>query len=157
MLVIIITSLCNVYSVRILIESLLLLLLLSHFSCVTLCDPMDCSPPGSSVHGILQARTLEWVAVPSSRGSSRSRDWTCTSYVFCIGRQVIYHQCCLGSPLNSIQRNQILINQMNTPQLVFLPKYILYPRNVALVLQAFTVLKCSHWLLVFTWLSGNFI
>ena len=45
-------------------------------SCPTLCDPMDCSPPGSSVHGILQARTLEWVAIPSSRGSSRPRDQT---------------------------------------------------------------------------------
>ena len=39
-------------------------------SCPTLCDPMDCSLPGSSVHGILQARILEWVATPSSRGSS---------------------------------------------------------------------------------------
>ena len=38
-------------------------------SCPTLCDPMDCSPPHSSVHGILQARILEWVAMPSSRGS----------------------------------------------------------------------------------------
>ena len=38
--------------------------------CTTLCDPMDCSPPGSSVHGILQARILAWVAMPSSRGSS---------------------------------------------------------------------------------------
>ena len=37
-------------------------------SCLTLCDPMDCSPPGSSVHGILQARILEWVTIPSSRG-----------------------------------------------------------------------------------------
>ena len=45
-------------------------------SCLTLCDPMDCSPPGSSVHGILQARILEWVARPFSRGSSRPRDWT---------------------------------------------------------------------------------
>ena len=43
-------------------------------SCPTLCDPMDCNPPGSSVHGILQARILEWVAIPSSRGSSRPRD-----------------------------------------------------------------------------------
>ena len=42
--------------------------------CPTLCDPMDCSLPGSSVHGILQARILEWVAVPSSRGPSRSRN-----------------------------------------------------------------------------------
>ena len=41
------------------------------------CDPKDCSPPGSSVLGILQARTLLWVAMPSSRGSSLLRDWTC--------------------------------------------------------------------------------
>ena len=43
-------------------------------SCLTLCDPMECSPPGSSVHGILQARTLEWVAMLFSRRSSRPRD-----------------------------------------------------------------------------------
>ena len=42
-------------------------------SCPTLCNPMDCTPPGSSVHGILQARILEWVAMPSSRGFSRPR------------------------------------------------------------------------------------
>ena len=47
--------------------------------CSPLCNPTDCSPPGSSVHGILQARTLEWVAMPSSRGSSRPRDQTCNS------------------------------------------------------------------------------
>ena len=39
-------------------------------SCLALCDPVDCSPPGSSVHGVLQVRTLQWVAVSSSRGSS---------------------------------------------------------------------------------------
>ena len=43
-------------------------------SCPTLCDPMDCSPPGSSIHGLLQTRILEWAATPSSRGSSRPRD-----------------------------------------------------------------------------------
>ena len=43
-------------------------------SCLTLCNPMDCSPPGSSVYGILQARILEWVAMPSSRASSQPRD-----------------------------------------------------------------------------------
>ena len=63
-------------------------------SCLTLCDPMDHSPPGSSVHEILQARILEWVAMPSSRGSSWPRDWTWVSYVFCLGRWVLY----LGSP-----------------------------------------------------------
>ena len=45
-------------------------------SCLTLCDPTDCSPPGSSVPGILQARILEWVARPFPRGSSQSSDWT---------------------------------------------------------------------------------
>ena len=49
--------------------------------CPTLWDPMDCSPPGSSVHGILQARILEWVAISSSRGSSRPRDWTLISCI----------------------------------------------------------------------------
>ena len=43
-------------------------------SCPTLCDSVNCGPPGSSVHGILQARTLEWVAMPSSRRSSPPRD-----------------------------------------------------------------------------------
>ena len=45
-------------------------------ACPTLCNPMDCSPPGSSTHGILQARILEWVAISFSRGSSRPRDRT---------------------------------------------------------------------------------
>ena len=52
--------------------------------CLTLCDPMDCSPPGSSVHGILQAIMLKWVVVLSSRGSSPSRDRThisCGSHI----------------------------------------------------------------------------
>ena len=50
-------------------------------SCPTLCNPMDCSPPGFSVHGILQARILEWLAMPSSRGSSRTREWTRVSCI----------------------------------------------------------------------------
>jgi len=57
-------------------------------SCLTLWDPMDCNPPGSSVHGILQARTLEWVAISSSKGSSWPRDRTCLFY---IDRQILYH------------------------------------------------------------------
>ena len=50
-------------------------------SCLTLCDPMDCSPPGSSVHGIFQARVLEWVAISFSRGSSQPRDRTQVSRI----------------------------------------------------------------------------
>ena len=58
---------------------------------LTLCDPMDHSPPGSSVHGILQARILEWVTMPSFRESSQCRDGISISYVFCIDLQVLYH------------------------------------------------------------------
>ena len=50
-------------------------------SCLTLCNTMDCSPPGSSVCGIFQARILEWVAIPFSKGSSQPRDWTCVSCI----------------------------------------------------------------------------
>ena len=49
---------------------------------------MDCSPPGSSVHGIIQARILDWVAISFFRGSSRSGEQACVS---CIGRQILYH------------------------------------------------------------------
>ena len=60
--------------------------------CLTLCDAMDSSSlSGSSVHGTLQARTLERVAMPSSRDSSRPRDWTLIFYTSCIGRRVLYH------------------------------------------------------------------
>ena len=66
-------------------------------SCPTLCSRMDCSLPGSSAHGISQARTLEWVAIFSSRGSSQLRDQT---HVSCVGRRILSHQ---GSPKKSIQ------------------------------------------------------
>ena len=57
-------------------------------------DPMNCKPPGSSVHGIFQAKILEWVAIFYSRGFSWPRDWTCVSCISCvswIGRQILYH------------------------------------------------------------------
>ena len=57
------------------------LLVLVTQSCLTLCDPMDCSPPGSFVHGILQARMLKWVAISFSRGSSWPRGWTQVSCI----------------------------------------------------------------------------
>ena len=62
-------------------------------SCLTLCNAMDCSRQESSVHGILRARILDWVAMPSSRGSSWPRDQTWVSYGSCIDRRVLYHQC----------------------------------------------------------------
>ena len=55
------------------------------------CDPVDYSPPCSSVHGIFQTRVLKWVVISHSRGSSRPRDRNCISCVSCIGRQILYH------------------------------------------------------------------
>ena len=64
--------------------------------CPALCNPMDSSLPGFSVHGILQARILEWVAIPFSRGSSWPRDRTLVS---CIGRRVLYHWATIQSTI----------------------------------------------------------
>ena len=60
-------------------------------SCLTLCTPLGCRPSGSSVHGILKARIMNWVAIPFSRVSSQPKDQTRGSYVSCIGRRVLYH------------------------------------------------------------------
>ena len=69
-------------------------------SCPTLCDPIACSPQDSSVHGILQARILEWVAISFSRGSSWPRDWTQVSYI--AGRLfTIWATPCVSSMLTS--------------------------------------------------------
>ena len=59
--------------------------------CLTLCDSKDCSLPGSFVHGVFQARILEWVAISSSRGSSQPRDQTHISCVSCFGKWMLYH------------------------------------------------------------------
>ena len=63
-------------------------------TCLTLCGLMDCSPPGSSVPGILQARILEQLAIPFSRGSSRPRE----TWVFLIAGRFFYHLSLQGSP-----------------------------------------------------------
>ena len=78
--------------------------MLNRFSRARLCDTMDYNPPGFSVHGILQARILEWIVMPSSRGSFWPRDRTHVSYVSCIGRHVLYHQWRLGSPIFRLPR-----------------------------------------------------
>ena len=72
---------------------------------LTLCDLMDCSPPGSSVLGIPQARILEWVAISSCLGSSWPRDGTWVSWVFCIGRGD-------SLPLSHLGIPQILANEL---------------------------------------------
>ena len=71
--------------------------------CPTLCDTMDCSPTGFSVHGISQARILEWVAISFSRGSSWPRDWIQVSCISCIGRWILYNRDTWEAPFSSIQ------------------------------------------------------
>ena len=66
----------NFWSVRLMVDEVLVTQ-----SCLTLCNPMDCSLPGSSVHGILQAKILEWTATPFSNGSSWPRDQTWVSRI----------------------------------------------------------------------------
>ena len=83
-------------------------------SCPTLCNPMDCSPSCSFVQGIFLVRILEWVVMSSSRESSWPRDWTCISYVSCIGRQILYHQHHLGSPWKAIMLSKIRQRKTNT-------------------------------------------
>ena len=68
-------------------------------SCPTLSNPIDCNPPGSSVHGIFQARILDWVAISSSRGSSWRRDWTCFS---CIDRWILLYWATQEAPIHII-------------------------------------------------------
>ena len=60
----------------------------AQLGCVWLCNPIDCSLSGSSVHGISQVKILEWVAIPFCRGPSQPRDQTLVS---CLGRQILYH------------------------------------------------------------------
>ena len=87
--------------------------MLSHFSCVQLCDY---SPPGSSAHGILQARILEWVAMPSFRGSSWPRDWTCIFCNSCIVRRILYCWATREAPrcIRSSQNIKIILNSTIT-------------------------------------------
>ena len=70
-------------------------------SCLTLCDPMACSPPGSSIHRIFQVRILEWVAISYSMGSSQPRERTHVSCVSCLDRQILSHCATWEAPFTS--------------------------------------------------------
>ena len=81
----------NIYYILKSIQSLSLPMRAQLLSHVWLCNPIEYSLPGSSVHGILQARILEWVAMPSSRGSFQPRYRTCICCISSIGRWILYH------------------------------------------------------------------
>ena len=95
------SSLCffkRLVNFRYIVGHILTMCMLSRFSCPTLGNSMDFRLPGS-IHGISQARILEWVAIPSSRRSSLPRDQTHFPYFSCIGRQLLYQYRQLGSPV----------------------------------------------------------
>ena len=84
-------------------------------SCPTLCDPMDCSLPGSSVHSISQARILEWVAILPSRGSFQPRGQSHISSVSCIGRQILCHYATL--PPSKLWEEPLQLPSNNLPRI----------------------------------------
>ena len=85
-------------------------------SCLTLCSSKDCSPPGSSVHRIFQARMLEWGAMSYSMGSSRPRGQThCLS---CIGRQILYYSITWEAPLHLAMSLHICLGTSQVAQTV---------------------------------------
>ena len=102
------TTICYImgFTVKCFFDISILRNLVSDSACVTkslqsrpaLGDPLHYCLPGSFGHESLQARILEWVAMPSTSGSSQFRDLTCVAYVSCMGRQVLY-ECHLGSQL----------------------------------------------------------
>ena len=101
--------------------------------CLTVCNAMDCSPPGSSVHGILQAKILEWVAIPFSRESSEPRDQTHISNPHLLHcRQILYHLSYQGSPwrgrdgnIKNVAHNLVLHESSHWPMRGCWPKHTL--------------------------------
>ena len=88
-------------------------------SCSTLCNPVDCSQPGPSVQGVLQARILEWVAMSSSRGSSRPKDRTCMPCVSCIAGGFLPL-----SPWGNPQNYQVYMANKRQAQVKKLPAHL---------------------------------
>ena len=107
-------------------------------SCPDICDPLDCSPPGSSVHGIFQARILEWVAIPFSRGSSQPRDWTqvsCMSGRFFTIWATRETQQCRASYFD------VLVDHVH---FLFEKCFFSYFANFSFMLFAFLMLSCIN-------------
>ena len=96
--------------------------------CLTLCDPMDCSLPDSSVHGILQARILEWVAIPFSRGSSRSRGSNPSLSFFLQWQADLYHCATWAALKNWIKWSRSVVSDSLRPH-GLQPTRLLCPRD----------------------------
>ena len=108
-------------------------------SCLTLCNPMDCSLPGSSVHGISQSRILEWVVISFSRGSSWPGDQTLVTgslqnFYHC--RQILYHLSHQGSPSRAGTWSQIHLTSKST---LLLGRALLFKAIVSMICPCCTV------------------
>ena len=119
-------------------------------SCPTLCDPVDCSPPGSSIHGILQARILEWVAISFSRGSSRPRDRSQVSRI--AGRRFnlwAIREASIKTRKSGVWRASSLVNHNNTSMGTMLASRL--PRNKSFCLGGLTscISSSGCWLISF--------
>ena len=91
----------------------------SRLSRLTLCNPMNCSPTGSSVHGILQARILEWVVISFSRGSSQPRDQTCVCRVSCVSGLQADSLPTEPPGKSRIYKETLIIQQLKTNRQIF--------------------------------------
>ena len=134
-------------------------------SCPTHCDPRDCSPPGSSVHGISQARILEWVAMLSSRGSLQPRDWTQVSckagrFFYCLSQQ---GPSITFPNLNSEERDDSAfwervpsLGQCHAILLESSPVYTLVPWGLCSSLLCMSWIgELGPWVLLFFFLHGS--
>ena len=115
-----------------------------------LCDPLDCSLSGSSIQGIFQARILEWIAISSSRGSSRTRDKTPITCSSCIHRQILYYQANWEVPLSNLLRSKTEKKNIHELNALFSTECsILKPTaSVQLYLHCLLFLQHAIWLFV---------
>ena len=117
--------------------------------CPTLCDPIDCSPPGSSVHGILQARILEWVAISFSRGFYSLRDTTCISSTEVLKVYNLYWF--KKKILLMVMSNSDLIQKKwpcLTMEKIWFYKWILWKTQIWCSMYLLISLSAAFWLLV---------
>ena len=130
-------------------------MLKSFQSWLMLWDSMDCNPPCSSVHGILQARRLEWVAMSTSRRSFQPRNHTLISYVSYIGRQILCHQHHLGSPqiLQRLHSSNRILNE-NVFSLIHFSQHL---KNTNLIFLRTLMGICQKTAGEITWSSENYV
>ena len=110
--------------------------------CPTLCDPMDCSPPGSSVCGDSPGKNTGGVAMPSSRGSSRPRDGNQVFMSSCTGRQFLYHRLQKWTQMTRMGTSTNMCPLLKLPRMLPLPRWRRWHREIELCTRGHTAIKC---------------